>query len=115
SGPSSGGGGTAGSTSNAQGGSTPQISECQGHVYACGDIVDNAMDGEIDMADPDCLGPCDNTEDSYYGGIPGQPGPACTVDCYWDQDSGSGNDACCWTHECDPNEVAPDYYPEPAT
>ncbi|MEP7126055.1 MAG: hypothetical protein ABJE95_34300 [Byssovorax sp.] len=88
------------------------IAACQGHVYECGDLLDNDGDGLIDADDPDCLGPCDNTEGSFYGGIPGQAGPACTVDCYFDQDSGSGNDDCHWSHKCDPHETAPGYYPE---
>ena len=45
--------------------------------------------------------------------MPGQDGPACTVDCYFDSNSGSGNDECYWNHACDPHEIAPDYYPEP--
>ena len=88
------------------------ISACQGHIYQCGDLIDNDGDGLIDSEDPDCLGPCDNTEGSFYGGIPGQAGPACTVDCYFDQDSGSGNDDCHWSHKCDPHETAPGFYPE---
>ncbi len=95
------------------GGAPTTEAECQGHVYQCGDIIDNDGDGLIDYQDPDCLGPCDNTEDSYFGGIPGQSGPPCKVDCYFDQDSGTGNDDCYWDHICDPHEVAPDYYPEP--
>ena len=88
------------------------ISACQGHIYECGDLLDNDNDGLIDSDDPDCLGPCDNTEGGFYGGIPGQAGPACTVDCYFDQDSGSGNDDCHWSHKCDPHEIDPNYYPE---
>ncbi|APR87559.1 hypothetical protein A7982_12908 [Minicystis rosea] len=88
------------------------MTSCQGHVYECGDCIDNDGDGLVDAEDPECLGPCDNTENGYYGGIPGQSGPSCTVDCYFDQDSGSGNDDCHWNHKCDPHEVAPDYYPE---
>jgi hypothetical protein len=88
------------------------ISACQGHIYECGDLLDNDGDGLIDSDDPDCLGPCDNTEGGFYGGIPGQAGPACTVDCYFDQDSGSGNDDCHWSHKCDPNETMPKFYPE---
>jgi hypothetical protein len=108
--------GGAGSTTVSTGTVLPPptaIAECQGHVYECGDLVDNDADGLVDYQDPDCLGPCDDTEDSYYGGIPGQMGPPCTVDCYWDQDSGPGNDDCYWDHRCDPNEVPPNYYPEP--
>lgn len=111
-----GGTSAGGSATGGSGGIAPpdHIVECQGHVYACGDLVDNDLDGLVDSLDPDCLGPCDNTEDSLFGGIPGQTGPACKVDCYFDQDSGPGNDNCYWSHECDPNEVAPTFYPEPA-
>jgi len=107
-------GATGGGTGNAGGIPLPtEISECQGHIYECGDLLDNDGDGLVDSQDPDCLGPCDNTEDSFFGGIPGQAGPACAVDCYFDQDSGSGNDKCYWDHVCDPFDSSPNYYPEP--
>ncbi|MBK8939605.1 MAG: hypothetical protein IPM79_18795 [Polyangiaceae bacterium] len=89
------------------------VSECQGKVYACGDCVDNDGDCLIDSgADEHCLGPCDNTEDSLFGGIPGQNNSPCKSDCYFDQDTGAGNDDCYWSHKCDPLEVAPGYHPE---
>jgi hypothetical protein len=94
-----------------QGGFVPY--PCQGHIYECGDNVDNDGDGLTDWQDPDCLGPCDNTEDSYYGGIPGQNNAPCKMDCYFDQDTGAGNDQCYWDHSCDPLSVEPNYYPEP--
>lgn len=109
-----GAGGATGSSTGVGGNPPPtQIATCQGKTYECGDITDNDGDGLIDSQDPDCLGPCDNTENSFYGGIPGQAGPACIVDCYFDSNSGSGNDECYWNHQCDPHEVAPTYYPEP--
>lgn len=114
------GSGGAGSTtgvgtySSGVGGAPTMTADCQGHIYQCGDLVDNDMDGLLDSQDPDCLGPCDNTEDSYYGGIPGQNNAPCKQDCYWDQDGGPGNDDCYWDHQCDPNEVDPNYYPEPS-
>ncbi|AKT39522.1 hypothetical protein [Chondromyces crocatus] len=107
------GAGGAGASTSGVGGAPTEISPCQNQIYECGDLIDNDGDGLIDSQDPDCLGPCDNTEGSYYGGIPGQAGPPCIVDCYWDSNSGAGNDACYWSHRCDPNEVAPSYYPEP--
>src|SRR5262249_30843808 len=89
-----------------------QIKTCQGKVYQCGDCLDNDGDCRIDDSDTQCLGPCDNTEDSLYGGIPGQNNSPCKSDCYFDQDTGSGNDDCYWSHKCDPLEVPPDYPPE---
>jgi hypothetical protein len=91
--------------------STCVVATCQGKVYACGDCIDDDGDGLVDMQDPMCVGPCDNTEDSFYGGIPGQNSSPCKEDCYFDQDSGSGNDACYWSQECDPLETAPLYSP----
>ncbi|MBK8251673.1 MAG: hypothetical protein IPK82_03280 [Polyangiaceae bacterium] len=87
--------------------------KCVNQTYQCGDAIDNDGDGLTDWTDPDCLGPCDNTEDSYYTNIPGGDGPACTVDCYWDSNSGAGNDECYWSHQCDPNEQTDPGHPEP--
>ncbi len=89
-----------------------QIGTCQGKVYQCGDCVDNDGDCRIDSGDTQCLGTCDNTENSFFGGIPGQNNSPCKSDCYFDQDTGAGNDECYWSHKCDPLEVAPNYPPE---
>ncbi len=74
---------------------------CQGHIYACGDCMDNDGDGKIDAYDPDCLGPCDNNESGYGLMIPGGDPATCSRDCYYDQDSGSGNDDCNWDTRCE--------------
>jgi hypothetical protein len=95
----------------AGGGGACELARCQGHTYQCGDCLDNDGDGKIDSEDEDCLGPCDNTEDSYYGGIPGQNNSPCRQDCYFDQDTGSGNDDCYWSHNCDPLSKPLDYPP----
>jgi len=89
-----------------------EVAECAKQRYECGDCVDNDGDGLVDMEDPDCLGPCQNSEKAFFGTIPGQNHAACDQDCYFDQDSGSGNDGCSWSHHCDPLESAPDYPPE---
>jgi hypothetical protein len=83
-----------------------QITTCQGKVYQCGDCEDNDGDGLIDTADPNCWGPCDNNEEGWKGEIPGQQNNStCNkMDCYFDQDGGSGNDDCYWSHTCDPLE-----------
>ena len=98
SGASAGTGGTsfAGANAGGAGGSTHtcQRSACQGKIYLCGDCDDNDGDGLVDSDDPECTGPCDNTEDSYSGGIPGQNNAPCRQDCYFDQDTGSGDDQC---------------------
>jgi hypothetical protein len=85
---------------------------CQGKTYQCGDCTDNDGDCTIDAADSHCLGACQNNEAGFFGAIPGQNNAPCKADCYFDQDTGSGNDDCYWSHECDPLEVAPNYPPE---
>lgn len=110
-GPGSGGKAPAGGAGGSGGAAVCHVAQCQGKTYACGDCTDDDRDGLIDAQDPDCLGPCDNTEDSFFGGIPGQSGGGCRQDCYFDNDSGAGNDGCDWSHACDPLAVAPEYPP----
>ncbi len=106
------GSGTGTGTSSGTSSGVHPIAPCQNQVYKCGDGIDNDGDGLIDSDDPDCLGPCDNSEDSYYPDIPGQNSAPCKADCYFDNDTGPGNDDCYWDHGCDPHEVPPNYYPE---
>ena len=94
-------------TCDAQQGCVPEVCNpvaCNNQVYQCGDCLDNDGDGLVDMADPNCWGPCDNNEAGWKGEIPGQQNqsPCNQMDCYFDQNSGSGNDECHWSHTCDP-------------
>ncbi|MBI5532165.1 MAG: hypothetical protein HY898_05600 [Deltaproteobacteria bacterium] len=108
----SGAAGAAGSMAGAAGSGPCVPVNCQNHVYQCGDCLDNDNDGKIDMQDPDCLGPCHNNETKFDLSIPGGGNAPCKLDCYYDQDTGAGNDDCYWNHECDPYEIAPNWYPE---
>ena len=85
-------------------GSAPSPVMCQSHLYECGNGLDDDGDGLADDRDPDCLGPCDNNEAGFYLNIPGGDSAPCRLDCYFDQDEGSGNDGCNWDHRCDPLE-----------
>jgi len=80
------------------------VAFCDGHVYACGDCVDNDNDCDVDDNDANCFGACSNNEEGLKGEIPGQNAAPCKHDCYFDGDSGAGNDDCYWSHECDPLE-----------
>ena len=77
-------------------------------MYRCGDCLDNDGDGLVDSLDPECTGACDNTEDSFYSGIPGQNNAGCRQECYF---TIPGNNYCLWSQKCDPLTVAPDYPP----
>jgi hypothetical protein len=70
----------------------------------CTDGVDNEdpPDGLIDSQDPECTGPLDDDESSFATGIPGDNMDECHQDCWFDGDSGSGNDGCRWLLGCDP-------------
>jgi len=78
---------------------------CAGKLLECGDCADNDGDGLVDWRDPECLGPCDNTEGpALIAGVGGNTGSSCGVDCYFDYGNGPGNDDCHWDHRCDPLE-----------
>jgi hypothetical protein len=83
-----------------------QPTACQGQIYLCGNCIDDDGDCGIDSLDDDCWGPCHNNESGWSGEVPGQQNQSeCTaMDCYFDQNSGSGNDGCYWSHACDPLE-----------
>ncbi len=76
-----------------------------GNSYGCGDCVDNDDDGVADDKDPECLGPCDDTEGPILlTGTPGETGNQCGADCYFDRGNGSGSGECKWDRRCDPLE-----------
>jgi hypothetical protein len=70
-------------------------------VYECGDLVDNDGDGFLDLFDPECTGPCDDDESSFSTGLPGD-NMDCKQDCFFDGNSGQGDDGCIWDLRCDP-------------
>ena len=73
----------------------------------CSDGIDNDGDGKIDYDDPECVGPLDNDESSFATGIPGDNMDACKQDCFFDGNSGAGDDGCNWQLKCDPQSVEP--------
>jgi hypothetical protein len=83
---------------------------CGTRSYECGDCDDNDGDGRSDAADPQCLGPCDDSEAELFSGLDTNVSASCRIDCYFDSNSGY-DDGCDWAFACDPNGVAPDYPP----
>jgi len=77
-------------------GTTPQCSDC----------IDNDGDGLADWFDPECAGPLDNDEKTFGTGIPGDNVDACKQDCFFDGNSGAGDDRCEWNLKCDPKNTA---------
>jgi hypothetical protein len=92
-----GGDGPDGSTLGVDAGGKIPIGQTQ-----CSDGIDNDGDGRVDYADPECVGPNDNDESSFATGSPGDNMDACKQDCFFDGNSGMGDDHCLWQLKCDP-------------
>ncbi|MFO0634846.1 MAG: hypothetical protein U0168_18540 [Nannocystaceae bacterium] len=90
-----------GSSSGTTGNDPGDPLDCGGAQYACGDGMDNDSDGFIDLMDPECTGPCDDDESSFQTGLPGD-NMDCKQDCFFDGNSGQGDDGCIWDLKCDP-------------
>ena len=104
---STGGGGTAGSTPDGGAYDGPSVGVDGGGKIPlgntqCSDGIDNDGDGRVDYLDPECTGPLDNDESSFGTGIPGDNIDACKQDCFFDGNSGMGDDGCLWQLKCDP-------------
>ena len=88
------------STANGGGSSGPFVANDAGQVLcgnapcACSNGLDDDADGLIDLADPECVSAWDNDESSFATGIPGDNRDNACQDCFFDGNSGSGNDGC---------------------
>ena len=71
-----------------------------GGPIQCSDCADNDGDGKIDGFDPECSGPNDDREDSFATGIPGDNIDDTMQDCFFDGNSGAGDDSCRYRTEC---------------
>lgn len=91
---------TIGETTSGDTGVAPKPVACDGKIWACGDGIDNDGDGKIDNADFECISPCDDDESSFQTNLPGMA-EDCKNDCYWDADSGAGQDKCEYNLQCD--------------
>ena len=60
----------------------------------CNNCKDDDGDGLVDGFDPHCTSSIDNREDSFATGIPGDNNNLDFQDCYFDGNSGHGDDGC---------------------
>jgi len=72
---------------------------CGATTCKCHNGLDDDGDGLVDGADPECTGPYDDDETSFATGIPGDNIDDCQ-DCFFDGNSGQGNDGCAYPTEC---------------
>ncbi|MCA9583658.1 MAG: hypothetical protein KC416_17795, partial [Myxococcales bacterium] len=66
----------------------------------CNDGIDNDNDGDTDGVDLECTGPQDNDESSFATGIPGDNKDPKWQDCFFDGNSGAGDDKCRYHTGC---------------
>ncbi|HVU01934.1 MAG TPA: hypothetical protein VHE30_09290 [Polyangiaceae bacterium] len=66
----------------------------------CNDGKDNDGDGLVDGFDPECTNPCDDDEASFATGIPGDNVDPKWQDCFFDGNSGGGDDGCRYSTKC---------------
>jgi hypothetical protein len=71
---------------------------CGKQACKCDDGVDNDLDGLADGLDPECTGAFDQDEASFATGA--KVAQKSCRDCYWDSNSGSGDDSCRYPEAC---------------
>jgi hypothetical protein len=67
---------------------------------ACNNGLDDDGDGLVDGFDPECAGPLDQDEGSFATGIPGDNRDPKWQDCFFDGNSGAGDDGCRYPTTC---------------
>jgi hypothetical protein len=73
---------------------------CTPGTTQCTNCIDDDGDGKIDFLDGECTGNLDNDEGTFGTGIPGDNIDPCKQDCFFDGNSGSGDDGCLWEVGC---------------
>jgi hypothetical protein len=78
----------------------PELLLCGDRACACADGMDNDGDGTADGFDTECTGPNDDDEGSFATGISGDNMDPKWQDCFFDGNSGGGDDGCRYATEC---------------
>ena len=86
---------------------TDKTADCGGSGCQCNNGVDDDGDGLIDGFDPECVGPYDNDEGTFATGIPGDNQDPKWQDCFFDGNSGAGDDGCRYSTKCLTGELEP--------
>ncbi|HTV23935.1 MAG TPA: hypothetical protein VMG12_34830, partial [Polyangiaceae bacterium] len=73
---------------------------CGSEPCACNNGIDDDGDGTVDGFDIECTGGIDNDEGSFATGIPGDNRDPKWQDCFFDGNSGHGDDRCRYPTAC---------------
>jgi hypothetical protein len=79
---------------------------CGNAPCACNNGIDDDGDGVVDGFDVECTGALDDDESSFATGIPGDNRDPKWQDCFFDGNSGAGDDRCRYPTECLTGELA---------
>jgi len=74
--------------------------ELCGGTCQCGNGVDDDGDGQVDGFDTECTGIADDDEGTFATGIPGDNQDPKWQDCFFDGNSGAGDDGCRYHSDC---------------
>jgi len=81
---------------------------CGSDICRCNNGIDDDGDGEIDGFDAECTGGIDDDESSFATGIPGDNRDPKWQDCFFDGNSGAGDDRCRYATGCLTGELSQD-------
>ena len=73
---------------------------CGTAACACSNGIDDDGDGKSDGFDEECTGAIDNDEGTFSTGIPGDNSDPKWQDCFFDGNSGAGDDHCRYHADC---------------
>jgi len=73
---------------------------CGTAACACSNGIDDDGDGKIDGFDEECTGAIDDDEGTFSTGIPGDNSDPKWQDCFFDGNSGAGDDHCRYHADC---------------
>jgi hypothetical protein len=79
---------------------------CGNAACACANGIDDDGDGKADSEDVECQGERDNDEATFATGMPGDNRDPKWQDCFFDGNSGAGDDRCRYPTGCLTGEIA---------
>lgn len=94
------GDGTGGASQGGATGAGGTLSDLCNGTCSCSNGLDDDEDGLVDGFDPECTSPFDDNEGSFATGIPGDNRDPTWQDCFFDGNSGAGDDGCRYHTDC---------------
>jgi hypothetical protein len=82
---------------------------CGNEACQCNNGIDDDGDGTADGLDVECTGGIDDDESSFGTGIPGDNRDPKWQDCFFDGNSGAGDDRCRYPTECLTGDLSLDH------